>query len=177
MTPQVAVIMGSYSDYPKLEPAITVLKEFDIAHEVRVMSAHRTPDVVAEYAKSAESIGIKVILAAAGGAAHLPGVIAAYTVLPVIGVPIAIPPMGGLDSLLSIAQMPAGIPVATMSAGGGGAENGALMAIAILAINDSTLTEMLKTHRRRMADKVTERDSTLQWKLRSKEQEEQHRLA
>lgn len=172
MTPQVAIIMGSYSDYPKLEPAIAVLKEFGIAHEVRIMSAHRTPDVVAEYAKAAESHGVRVIIAAAGGAAHLPGVIAAYTVLPVIGVPIAIPSLGGLDSLLSIAQMPAGIPVATMSVGGGGAENSALMAISILAINDPTLTEMLKTHRRRLADKVTERDSTLQWKLRSKEQED-----
>ena len=136
------------------------------------MSAHRTPDVVAEYAKNAEKNGIKVILAAAGGAAHLPGVIAAYTILPVIGIPIAIPSLGGLDSLLSMAQMPGGIPVATMSAGGGGAMNGALMAISILALADATLTEMLHTYRRRMADKVIERDSTLQWKLRTKEQED-----
>lgn len=172
MNPQVALIMGSYSDYSKLEGAMGVFKEFGINYDVRVMSAHRTPDVVAEYAKSAEDNGIKVIVAAAGGAAHLPGVIAAYTVLPVIGIPIAIPSMGGLDSLLSIAQMPAGIPVATMSAGGGGPENAALMAIAILAISDPTLTEMLKTYRRQMADKVMERDSTLQWKLRNKEQDE-----
>lgn len=172
MNPQVALIMGSYSDFSKLEGAMAIFKEFGINYDVRVMSAHRTPDVVAEYAKSAEANGIKVIVAAAGGAAHLPGVIAAYTVLPVIGVPIAIPSMGGLDSLLSIAQMPAGIPVATMSAGGGGAENGALFAISILAISDPALTEMLKTYRRRMADKVMERDSTLQWKLRTKEQDE-----
>ncbi len=167
MNPQIALIMGSYSDYPKLEPAMEVFREFGVAYEVRVMSAHRTPDVVAEWAKKAHENGIKAIVAAAGGAAHLPGVIAAYTVLPVIGVPIAIPSMGGLDSLLSMAQMPAGIPVATMSAGGGGPENGALMAIAILATGDKTLFEMLQTHRRRMADKVTERDSALQWKLRT----------
>lgn len=172
MEPQVALIMGSYSDYPKLERAMEVFKEFGIAYDVRVMSAHRTPDVVAEYARGAADKGIKVIVAAAGGAAHLPGVIAAYTVLPVIGIPIQIPGLGGLDSLLSIAQMPAGIPVATMSSGSGGPENGALMAISILATSDKLLTEMLLTYRRRMADKVVERDSSLQWKLKAKEQEE-----
>lgn len=171
MLPQVAIVMGSYSDFAKMEPAMGVLKEFGLNYEVRVMSAHRTPDVVADYAKKAAGNGIKVIIAAAGGAAHLPGVIAAYTILPVIGVPIAIPSLGGLDSLLSMAQMPAGIPVATMSAGAGGPENAALMAVAILAINDLTLSEMLSTYRRRMADKVIERDSTLQWKLRTKDQE------
>jgi 5-(carboxyamino)imidazole ribonucleotide mutase len=171
MNPQVALIMGSYSDYPKLESAMEIFREFGIAYEVRVMSAHRTPDAVASWAKNAHANGIKVIVAAAGGAAHLPGVIAAYTVLPVIGVPIAIPSMGGLDSLLSMAQMPAGIPVATRSAGGGGPENGALMAIAILATADHTLFEMLQTYRRRMADKVTERDSALQWKLRTQTEE------
>jgi phosphoribosylaminoimidazole carboxylase PurE protein len=171
MYPHVALIMGSYSDFPKLEPAIQVLKEFGVTHEVRIMSAHRTPDVVADYAKKAAGNGLKVILAAAGGAAHLPGVIAAYTILPVIGIPIAIPSMGGLDSLLSMAQMPAGIPVATMSAGGGGPENAALMAVSILALNDNTLAEMLLTYRRRLADKVVERDSTLQWKLRTQEQD------
>ncbi len=170
-SPQVALIMGSYSDYPKLEPAMEVFREFGIGYEIRVMSAHRTPDVVADWAKSAHATGIKVIVAAAGGAAHLPGVIAAYTVIPVIGVPIAVPSMGGLDSLLSMVQMPAGIPVATMSAGNGGAENGALMAIAILATSDRTLFEMLQTYRRRMADKVTERDSALQWKVRSQKDE------
>ena len=171
MKPQVALIMGSYSDYPRLETAIAVLDEFGIDFEVRVMSAHRTPDVVAEYAKKAADNGIKVIIAAAGGAAHLPGVIASFTVLPVIGIPITLKDgLGGLDSLLSIAQMPAGIPVATMSSGSGGAENAALMAISILAVNDATLTEMLKTYRRRMADKVVERDSSLQWKMQNKEQ-------
>ena len=172
MYPQVALIMGSYSDYPKLETTISTLREFGVSHEIRVMSAHRTPDVVAEYAKKAEQNGLKVIIAAAGGAAHLPGVIAAYTILPVIGIPIAIPSLGGLDSLLSIAQMPAGIPVATMSAGGGGAENAALMAISILAIGDPTLADMLRSYRRRLGDKVVERDSTLQWKLRNRDNEE-----
>ena len=172
MNPQVAIVMGSYSDFPRMESAIAVLRDFDIPCEVRVMSAHRTPDSVSSYAKKAAASGIKVIIAAAGGAAHLPGVIAAYTVLPVIGVPIALAEgLGGLDSLLSIAQMPAGIPVATMSSGPGGPENSALMAIAILAVNDKVLTEMLLTYRRKMADKVIERDSSLQWKLRANNEE------
>ncbi len=171
MQPQVALIMGSYSDFNKLERAIEIFREFGIKVDIRVMSAHRTPDVVAEYAKKAEKEGIKVIVAAAGGAAHLPGVIAAYTILPVIGIPVAIPSLNGLDSLLSMSQMPAGIPVAVMSTGDGGAENAALMAISILATSDAPLAEMLHTFRRRMADKVIERDSTLQWKLRTKEQE------
>ncbi|MDR1745290.1 MAG: 5-(carboxyamino)imidazole ribonucleotide mutase [Planctomycetota bacterium] len=171
MQPQVALIMGSYSDFSRMERALEVFKEFGIRVDVRVMSAHRTPDVVAEYAKKAEQEGVKVIIAAAGGAAHLPGVIASYTVLPVIGIPVAIPSLNGLDSLLSMSQMPAGIPVAVMSTGEGGAENAALMAIAILATADAPLAEMLHTFRRRMADKVIERDSTLQWKLRAKEQE------
>ena len=170
MKPQIALIMGSVSDLPKLERAIEVFKEFGIEVDIRVMSAHRTPEVVAEYAKKAAANGIKVIVAAAGGAAHLPGVIASFTVLPVIGIPIQLPTTGGLDSLLSIAQMPAGIPVATMSVGSGGAENGALMAISILAVGDPTLTEMLHSFRRSMADKVIERDSSLQWKLRHKDQ-------
>lgn len=174
MKPQVALVMGSYSDYNRLEGAMAIFKEFSIEYEVRIMSAHRTPDVVAEFSKNAEANGLKVIIAAAGGAAHLPGVIAAYTVLPVIGIPVAIPSLGGLDSLLSMAQMPAGIPVATMSAGEGGAQNAALFAVSVLATHDNTLTEMLHSYRRSMADKVIERNSSLQWKLRQKEQEERH---
>jgi 5-(carboxyamino)imidazole ribonucleotide mutase len=157
--------MGSYSDYQKIEPALEIFKEFGIDIEMRVLSAHRTPDQTVEFAKLAESRGLKVIIAAAGGAAHLPGVIAAHTILPVIGIPISLPPMNGLDSLLSMVQMPGGIPVAVMSAGRGGAENAALTAIAILALNDSALTEMLRNYRRRLADKVIARDSSLQWKL------------
>ncbi len=167
MNPQIALIMGSYSDFPKIDSAMEIFREFGVNIEIRVMSAHRTPDVLADWAKNAHATGIKVILAAAGGAAALPGAIAAHTVLPVIGIPIVIPSLGGLDSLLSMTQMPAGIPVATMSVGPGGAENAALLALSILATSDQTLFEMLQTHRRRMADKVTERDSTLQWKLRT----------
>ena len=158
MHPQIALIMGSYSDYQKVEPALEIFKEFGVDAEMRVLSAHRTPDQTVEFAKLAESRGFKVLIAAAGGAAHLPGVIASHTILPVIGIPISLPPMNGLDSLLSMAQMPAGIPVAVMSSGGGGAENAALMAIAILAIDNPTLSEMLRSYRRRLADKVLVRD-------------------
>ncbi len=166
MTPQVAIVMGSNSDMPKLENGIAVLKEFGIGCEIRILSAHRSPRAVEEFATTAKDRGIKVIIAAAGGAAHLAGVIAAYTVLPVIGVPIVLQGgLGGLDSLLSMVQMPAGIPVAVMSAGSGGGENAALMAVSIMAVGDATLTEMLETYRKRMTNKVMERDSALQWKL------------
>ncbi|MDR1534695.1 MAG: 5-(carboxyamino)imidazole ribonucleotide mutase [Planctomycetota bacterium] len=165
MIPQVALIMGSYSDYPKLEPALAIFREFGVDVEVRVLSAHRTPDATAEFAKTAEARGLKVIIAAAGGAAHLPGVIAAQTVLPVIGVPLVLPALNGLDSLLSMTQMPAGIPVAVMSAGGGGPENAALLAIAILSLGDSGLSGKLKTYRGQLTAKIMERDSSLQWKM------------
>ncbi|MDR1612353.1 MAG: 5-(carboxyamino)imidazole ribonucleotide mutase [Planctomycetota bacterium] len=169
MTPKVALVMGSYSDFPKMEKTLAIFKEFDISCEVRILSAHRTPRETAEFAEKAHERGVQVIIAAAGGAAHLPGVIAASTVLPVIGVPIPLQTMNGLDSLLSIAQMPAGIPVCTMSAGGGGPENAALAAISILALGDPTLTEMLVTYRKRLAAKVLERDSALQWKITATE--------
>ncbi|MDR0361292.1 MAG: 5-(carboxyamino)imidazole ribonucleotide mutase [Planctomycetota bacterium] len=169
MTPKVAVVMGSYSDVPKMEKTLEIFREFDIPCEVRILSAHRTPRETAEFAENARARGIEVIIAAAGGAAHLPGVIAASTILPVIGVPIALPVMNGLDSLLSIAQMPAGIPVCTMSAGGGGPENAALAAISILALGDKALSETLESYRKRLAAKVLERDSALQWKLTATE--------
>lgn len=166
MQAQVALVMGSNSDLPKLEKALGIFQKFGIGCEVRILSAHRTPHAVEEFASGAKARGVKVIIAAAGGAAHLAGVIASYTVLPVIGIPITLPDgMGGLDSLLSMAQMPAGIPVAVMSTGGGGAENAALLAISILAVNDILLAEALESHRRDMADKVLARDSALQWKL------------
>ncbi len=172
MNIQVAVVMGSNSDLPKLEKGLYIFKEFGIGCEVRILSAHRTPHAIAEFASGAKERGIKVIIAAAGGAAHLAGVIASFTILPVIGVPIALTGgLGGLDSLLSMVQMPAGIPVATMSCGSGGGENAALTAVAILALNDPILAEMLETYRKRMANKVLERDSALQWKLRDKENE------
>ncbi|MDR3077211.1 MAG: 5-(carboxyamino)imidazole ribonucleotide mutase [Planctomycetota bacterium] len=161
---QVALVMGSHSDYGKMEPALNLFKEFGVDCEARILSAHRTPDETAEYARSAESRGIKVIVAAAGGAAHLPGVIASHTILPVIGVPIALPALGGLDSLLSMTQMPAGVPVSVMSVGGGGPENAVLTAISILALGNPGLAEKLRDYRRRLADKVRDRDSSLQWK-------------
>lgn len=170
MEPQVALVMGSASDMPKVEKALDVFKEFGIGYEVRILSAHRTPHAVEKFASGARAKGIKVIIAAAGGAAHLAGVIASFTVLPVIGVPIPLQGgLGGLDSLLSMVQMPAGIPVAVMSAGSGGAENAALLAVSILAVNDTIMTEMLETYRKGMADKVLERDSALQWKLTAPE--------
>ena len=164
MLVQVAMAMGSHSDYGKMEPALNLLGEFGVECEVRILSAHRTPDETAEFARTAESRGIKVIVAAAGGAAHLPGVIASHTILPVIGVPIPLPALGGLDSLLSMTQMPAGIPVSVMSAGGGGPENAVLTAVSILALGNPALAEKLRNYRRRLADKVRDRDSSLQWR-------------
>ena len=170
MQASVAMVMGSNSDYPKLEKGLKIFEQFGISCEVRILSAHRSPHAVADFAAGASARGIKVIIAAAGGAAHLAGVVASFTVLPVIGVPIALEGgMGGLDSLLSMAQMPAGIPVATMSAGSGGGENAALLAVSILAVSDPELTAKLEAFRRELTEKVLERDSALQWKLTSPE--------
>src|SRR5436305_648926 len=138
-SPLVGIIMGSQSDWDTMKHAADILRKFEIAHEARVMSAHRTPDVAIEYAASAESRGMKVIIAGAGGAAHLAGVIAAKTTLPILGVPIQSKALQGLDSLLSIVQMPAGIPVATLAIGNAGATNAALLAAAILALADTPL--------------------------------------
>lgn len=155
----VGVVMGSQSDYETLEPAIEILKEFGVAHEARVVSAHRTPDWLFEYAESAESRGLKVIIAGAGGAAHLPGMIAAKCILPVLGVPIPATMLQGMDSLLSIVQMPKGIPVGTLAVGKPGAANAGLLAVEILATNDAALREKLKAWR------ATRRDEVLQQKL------------
>ena len=154
--PKVAVIMGSDSDLPVVSKAIGILKEFEVNYDVRVLSAHRTPDATAEYAKEAENIGFEVIIAAAGKAAHLPGVIAAYTTLPVIGIPIKSSTLDGMDSLLSIVQMPPGIPVATV--GIDSAENAGLLAIEILSLKYGELKEALILYRRKMQEKVSERD-------------------
>jgi 5-(carboxyamino)imidazole ribonucleotide mutase len=143
--PQVGILMGSRSDMPVMEKAAALLDELGVPHEVRVMSAHRTPALVADYASGAQGRGVRVIIAGAGGAAHLAGVVAAQTLLPVIGVPIATQVAGGLDSLLSIVQMPRGIPVATVAIGG--AENAALLAAQILALGDADLTGRLATYR------------------------------
>jgi 5-(carboxyamino)imidazole ribonucleotide mutase len=151
-TPRVGILMGSRSDMPVMQPASALLTELEIEHEVRVMSAHRTPALVAEYATGAAARGLQVIVAAAGGAAHLAGAVAAHTLLPVIGVPIATSLAGGLDSLLSIVQMPRGIPVATVSVGG--AENAALLAAEILALSDDAVRTRLVAFRERQAQTI-----------------------
>ena len=138
MDPLVGIIMGSDSDLPVMQAAADVLKEFGIAHEVTVVSAHRTPHRMIEYAQQAKARGLKVIIAGAGGAAHLPGMVASVTTLPVIGVPVALKNLDGMDSLLSIVQMPAGVPVATV--GVGNAKNAALLAARILGISDAAIS-------------------------------------
>lgn len=156
--PLVGIIMGSTSDRPVLEAAVEILTEMEIPHEVRVVSAHRTPDWMFEYADAAERRGIKVIIAGAGGAAHLPGMTAAKTVLPVIGVPVPSEHLGGLDSLLSIVQMPAGVPVGTMAIGRAGAANAALLAVRILALSDEAIRERLRRRQEAQAAAVREAD-------------------
>ena len=155
---KVGIVMGSASDLPKLEKGIEVLKGLGIGVEVRVMSAHRTPEDVGAWASSAASRGLKVILAAAGGAAHLAGAVAARTLLPVIGIPIATEPFNGLDSLLATVQMPPGVPVATVSAGPWGAENAALLAAQILSLSDAALRARLEKDRSTRADKARAAD-------------------
>jgi 5-(carboxyamino)imidazole ribonucleotide mutase len=141
--PLVGVVMGSKSDAETLAPAMEILKEFGVAHEARVVSAHRTPDWLFEYAESAAGRGVRVIIAGAGGAAHLPGMLAAKTHLPVLGVPIPATMLQGVDSLLSIVQMPMGVPVGTLAIGKPGAANAALLAISILALSDAGLSAQL----------------------------------
>ncbi len=153
-TPLVGILMGSQSDWDTMKNAADTLRKFDIPYEAKVMSAHRTPDQVLEYSATAESRGMKVIIAGAGGAAHLAGVIAAKTTLPVLGVPIQSKALQGLDSLLSIVQMPAGIPVGTLAIGNAGATNAALLAAAILATADANLAQRLKQYRQEQAAKV-----------------------
>lgn len=149
---KVAIIMGSASDWDVMSPACTTLEEFGIEYEKRVLSAHRNPGPLTEYVSSAREKGFDIIIAGAGGAAHLPGVIAALTTLPVIGVPVKSKALNGLDSLLSIVQMPSGIPVATMAIDG--SRNAALYAVSILALNDPGLSSKLEEFRKRQSDKV-----------------------
>ena len=144
---RVAIVMGSQSDWPTMCCAAEVLEELEVEHEARIVSAHRTPDRMAAFAKGAEGEGFDVIIAGAGGAAHLPGMIAAMTHLPVLGVPVQSKALSGMDSLLSIVQMPAGIPVGTLAIGEAGAKNAGLMAAAILAISDEDLSERLQDWR------------------------------
>lgn len=154
MSVQVGIIMGSRSDWDTMSHAASVLEELGIEHEVRVVSAHRTPDLLYEYAEKAEERGLKAIIAGAGGAAHLPGMVAAKTLVPVLGVPVQSRALNGLDSLLSIVQMPAGVPVATFAVGKAGAANAALYAVAILARYDDGVRERLASWRRERAEEV-----------------------
>ncbi|KAM3089668.1 5-(carboxyamino)imidazole ribonucleotide mutase [Phormidesmis sp. 146-35] len=157
--PLIGIIMGSDSDLPTMQGAIAVCEEFNISYEVRIVSAHRTPDHMVDYAKQAHQRGIKVIVAGAGGAAHLPGMVAALTPLPVIGVPVASRHLQGLDSLYSIVQMPAGIPVATVAIGN--ARNAGLLAIQILATHNSELLQKVQNYRQSLADTVMKKQAKL----------------
>jgi 5-(carboxyamino)imidazole ribonucleotide mutase len=154
--PLVGIAMGSSSDLPTLKLAADILERFGVAHEMRVLSAHRTPDAMAEYARSAHTRGLKVLIAGAGGAAHLPGMLAAHTPLPVIGVPVATANLNGLDSLLSIVQMPRGVPVATVAIGGGA--NAGLLAIQILATGDPELLRRLVDYKAELAATAGQQD-------------------
>jgi 5-(carboxyamino)imidazole ribonucleotide mutase len=154
MSYEVGIIMGSRSDWDTMRHASETLDALDVAHDVRVVSAHRTPDLLFEYAETAVERGLKVIIAGAGGAAHLPGMAAAKTRVPVLGVPVQSRALQGHDSLLSIVQMPAGIPVATMAIGKAGAINAALLAAAILAIDDERIASALDLYRQNQTDKV-----------------------
>jgi 5-(carboxyamino)imidazole ribonucleotide mutase len=153
-SPLIGVIMGSKSDWETMRAAADVLDEFDVPHECQVVSAHRTPDWMNEYAKTAESRGLEVIIAGAGGAAHLPGMVAAQTVLPVLGVPVQSKTLSGLDSLLSIVQMPGGIPVGTLAIGAAGAKNAALLAVRILAGSRPELRAKLHAYQADVAAQV-----------------------
>lgn len=153
--PLVGVIMGSESDWPTMRRAAEVLEDFGVPHECRVVSAHRTPDLMVNYAEAASGRGLQAIIAGAGGAAHLPGMVAGHTIVPVIGVPIMSRALKGMDSLLSIVQMPAGVPVATMAIGEAGATNAGLYAVAMLARKDPELAERLTGYRAGRAAEVT----------------------
>jgi 5-(carboxyamino)imidazole ribonucleotide mutase len=155
-TPKIGIIMGSQSDWPTLKPGAEILDALNIAYEVKIVSAHRTPDRLYDYAKTAKTRGLKLIIAGAGGAAHLPGMAASMTALPVLGVPVETKALKGMDSLLSIVQMPGGVPVATFAIGQAGAKNAALHAAAILALGDAALAKRLATWRAKLTKSVGE---------------------
>jgi 5-(carboxyamino)imidazole ribonucleotide mutase len=157
--PQVSIIMGSDSDLPTMQGAIAICRQFDISHEVAIISAHRTPERMVEFAKTAHTRGIKVIIAGAGGAAHLPGMVAALSPLPVIGVPVSTRQLSGVDSLYSIVQMPKGIPVATVAIGN--ADNAGLLAVQILASHNPKLLQKVLTYRQSLADMVMDKQDKL----------------
>ncbi|MGD0516563.1 MAG: 5-(carboxyamino)imidazole ribonucleotide mutase [Thermoguttaceae bacterium] len=160
--PVVGIVMGSDSDWPKIQSAAVALDEFGVSYEVHVMSAHRTPEIVRQFATMAAARGLKVLIAAAGGAAHLAGVIASHTTLPVIGVPVPSDLAGGLDSLLSTVQMPGDVPVATVAVGGGGPRNAGLLAVQILALADTKLQEKLAQFKNTLSEKITAKDAAFQ---------------
>ena len=160
-TPQVAVIMGSASDWETMKHACEMIDQFKVPYMKQVISAHRTPELMADFAHSARDKGIKVIIAGAGGAAHLPGMVAAQTTLPVIGVPVRSHALSGWDSLLSIVQMPGGIPVATTAVGNSGATNAGLLAVSILSITDGRLADELKAYRESLKEKVAQSNAEL----------------
>lgn len=162
---RVGIVMGSDSDWPKINKVAAALSEFGVEYEVRVMSAHRTPHIVADYATTARDRGLQVIIAAAGGAAHLAGVVAAHTTLPVIGLPVPTPDLGGLDSLLSTVQMPGDVPVASMAVGMGGPRNAGLFAIQIMATADEALREKLAQFKKDLIGKIAAKDAQLQESL------------
>lgn len=157
----IGIILGSDSDMPRIKNCFTILKDVGVPFEVVISSAHRTPEQTSEWAASAKGRGVKVIIAAAGGAAHLPGIVAAYTTLPVIGVPVETHMAGGFDSLLSISQMPSGIPVAAMSVGKAGGANAALFALEILAVGDASLADKLELLRREEREQIEIKNSRL----------------
>jgi len=163
--PKVAMVMGSDSDWPVMKICAETLKQFEVPFEVRILSAHRSPEETAQYAKSARDRGLEVIIAAAGMAAHLAGVVAAHTTLPVIGVPLAAGTLQGIDALLSTVQMPPGVPVAAMGIGSAGAQNAALLAIEILALHDEQLAQKRKQHRNGLAEAAQAKDQKLQQEL------------
>ena len=159
MQPVVGIVMGSSSDHEIMNDAATVLERFDVAYEIHVVSAHRTPEAMIDYARTARSRGLKIIIAGAGGAAHLPGMLAAVTTLPVIGVPVALARLDGLDSLLSIVQMPRVVPVATVAING--ATNAGLLCVRMLGIDDEKLAEGLETYRLELANQAKNQDENL----------------
>ncbi len=152
--PKIGIIMGSTSDWETMQHAVDTLEQFNVPYEAKVVSAHRTPNLMVEYAEAAESRGLKVIIAGAGGAAHLPGMTAGHTLVPVIGVPVQSRALNGMDSLLSIVQMPAGVPVATMAIGKAGAINAALQAVMILGNEDPEIREKMRRFRQHRAEQV-----------------------
>jgi 5-(carboxyamino)imidazole ribonucleotide mutase len=169
MQPLIGIVMGSDSDFATMEAAADVCRQFDVAHEVRVVSAHRTPDDMAEYGRTAHEHGLKVLIAGAGGAAHLPGMLAAHTPLPVIGVPVPIGNLQGVDALLSIVQMPAGVPVATVAIAQ--ARNAGLLAVQILATGDEALLQKVIAYKAELVDVSRAKNDALQAKLRAQNEE------